>query len=68
MTELQQETFTNQFAEALIEAKSAIEIGMTLDAMDVCLEDAISNLSAITGESVNEIVLEEVFSKFCVGK
>ena len=31
-------------------------------------QDAISALAMLTGEKVSEIVLENVFSNFCVGK
>ena len=50
------------------DSKEALEQGFTLDAAGVCLEDAISALAMLTGEKVSEIVLENVFSNFCVGK
>lgn len=50
------------------EAKSALEIGLTYDAITVSLEDAISNLLELTGESTSEEVVERIFHNFCVGK
>ncbi len=49
-------------------ARQDFEFGMTLDAVTVGMENAISNLLELTGESVSEKILDEVFSKFCVGK
>lgn len=59
---------TNKARQALQEAQQVLESGLTLDAADVCLEDAILSLSELSGENVTDAVLEEVFSKFCVGK
>lgn len=53
---------------ALCEAVSALTMGITLDAVTVCVEDALSALFALTGQSVSESVIDEVFEKFCVGK
>lgn len=50
------------------EAKSALEIGLTYDAITVALEDAISNLLELTGESTSEEVVDRIFHNFCVGK
>ena len=53
---------------ALTEAISALESGMTYDAVTVALEDAISYLCELTGERVTETVVDNVFHQFCVGK
>lgn len=53
---------------ALSEAVSALEFGMTYDAVTVALEDAISYLCELTGERVTETVVDNVFHQFCVGK
>ncbi len=50
------------------EARNALLSGMTLDAVTVSIEGAIAELLSLTGERVNEAVVDEVFSKFCVGK
>lgn len=54
--------------EAVDEAINAIELGFTLDAITVSIEDAIQSILEITGERVSEVVVHNVFSKFCVGK
>lgn len=52
--------------EAIEEAIRANDLG--LDAVSVCLDDALDALYALTGRNAAEDVIEEVFSKFCVGK
>lgn len=54
--------------DALLEARRAIETEMPLDVCAVDLSDALDALGEITGETMNEQVIDEVFSRFCVGK
>ncbi|MEE0931006.1 MAG: tRNA uridine-5-carboxymethylaminomethyl(34) synthesis GTPase MnmE [Acutalibacteraceae bacterium] len=53
---------------ALDEAINSIELGFTLDATTVSIEDAIQSILEITGERASEVVVENVFKHFCVGK
>ena len=41
---------------------------MTMDAVTVCLDSAIENLMILTGEKATELVVNEIFAQFCVGK
>lgn len=50
------------------EAIAAFDGGYGLDAVGVCLEDALNALYELTGEKAGEAAIEEVFSQFCVGK
>ena len=50
------------------EAISAMEMGMTLDAVTVSVEGAVSALLELTGERATEAVVDSVFAQFCVGK
>lgn len=54
--------------KSVIEAKTALECGMTFDAVTVSLEDAISELLELTGEKTSDEVVDRVFHNFCVGK
>lgn len=58
----------NRALSAVDEALSALSAGVTLDAVTVCTQDALSALLELTGERAGEAVVDEVFSKFCVGK
>ncbi|MBR4858908.1 MAG: tRNA uridine-5-carboxymethylaminomethyl(34) synthesis GTPase MnmE [Clostridia bacterium] len=50
------------------DAVAAIHGGMTLDAVNVCADCAIDALLELTGEKATSAVVDEVFSRFCVGK
>lgn len=49
-------------------AVEALEAGENLDAVTVLLDEAADELMNLTGERVSEKVVEDVFSRFCVGK
>lgn len=49
-------------------AVSAIENGELLDAVNVLIDEAEQYLLSLTGEKVTDAVVDEVFSRFCVGK
>ncbi|MBE6773372.1 MAG: tRNA uridine-5-carboxymethylaminomethyl(34) synthesis GTPase MnmE [Ruminococcaceae bacterium] len=54
--------------EGIKEAIDAVNMGMTMDAVNVCIDSAIENLLELTGKKAREAVVDEVFSRFCVGK
>ena len=54
--------------ESVDEALSALSLGLTSDAVGVCIDDAISALLELTGERVTNEVTDEIFRHFCVGK
>lgn len=49
-------------------AEQALNSGVTMDAVGVCLDDALAALMEITGERVTVEVANKVFEHFCVGK
>ena len=53
---------------AVEEAMGAVDAGMTMDAVNVCIDGAIEALLELTGKKAKEAVVDEVFSRFCVGK
>ena len=55
-------------AEYVNEAKTALESGVLLDGITVLLDSASEKLMELTGEKVSEAVVDDVFSRFCVGK
>lgn len=50
------------------DALDAHKAGCTVDAVGVCLDDALSALMEMTGERATVEVANEVFKNFCVGK
>lgn len=53
---------------SLKEAIDAMDFGLTLDAIGVCIDGAIAALLELTGQKASEAVVDEVFRQFCVGK
>ena len=53
---------------AVAGALDAVEGGFGLDAVSVCVDDALDALCELTGENASEAVINEVFERFCVGK
>ncbi len=54
--------------EAIRAALHARALGLDLDAVGVCIQDALTSLYRLTGQQVSDAVVDEVFSRFCVGK
>ncbi|MBQ9299570.1 MAG: tRNA uridine-5-carboxymethylaminomethyl(34) synthesis GTPase MnmE [Clostridia bacterium] len=57
-----------QASAELQNAAEALEAGMALDLAAIDLHAALDTLGGITGERVDEKLLDSVFSRFCVGK
>lgn len=54
--------------DALKAAKEGNEMGVPYDLLYVDLEDVLSALGEVTGVTVQEEIIDQVFSRFCVGK
>ncbi len=54
--------------DAVKEAKALLNAGFTLDAVGICVDEALSLLYAFDGKRVTNEVADEVFKRFCVGK
>ncbi|HCX03337.1 MAG TPA: tRNA uridine-5-carboxymethylaminomethyl(34) synthesis GTPase MnmE [Clostridiales bacterium] len=53
---------------SLKELLGSIEAGLTLECLEVDINDTIHYLGEITGSTVSESVIEKIFSNFCIGK
>ena len=54
--------------ERLQSAKLGLQYDQPLDLAAVDLHEALYLLGRITGDSVDEQLLDDIFSRFCVGK
>lgn len=54
--------------EALDRAIATIESGMPEDFISMDLQDALTALGEITGDSVDDEIIDRIFTRFCLGK
>lgn len=54
--------------ESLKQVKNSVDAGMPEDFYSIDLMDAYTDLGLIIGESVEDDLVDEIFSKFCMGK
>lgn len=65
---VRQRTELERVLDALEEAEQAVQSGVPLDVVGVLVREALSSLQRLTGEQVDEKLLETLFSQFCIGK
>ncbi len=68
ITNVRHKNFIHKALEGCEKAKEALESKMPLDITAIYLREILENLGNITGESVTDDILDEIFSKFCLGK
>ena len=68
LTNARQAEAAGRALAAVIRAQEALESGVTPDAMLADVEDALSALGELTGQSVREDITDRIFQRFCVGK
>ena len=54
--------------EEIKQAQEAIENNMPSEIISTNIRNALEELGKITGETVTDDVIKEIFSKFCLGK
>lgn len=54
--------------ESLVSACSGIEYGDPIDCVCTSAEEALAALSETDGRGVDEVIVDEIFRRFCVGK
>lgn len=68
ITNVRHKTALNDAAASLDRVLESIELGMPEDFYSIDLMDAYEALGSITGETIGEDLVNEIFSKFCMGK
>ncbi len=68
ISNVRQKTSLQDSRQSLLKVKESIESGMPEDFYSIDLMDAYEALGRITGESVGDDLVNEIFSKFCMGK
>ena len=68
ITNIRHKTALADAEESLKKVIVSIENGMPEDFYSIDLMDAYESLGSITGETIGEDLVNEIFSKFCMGK
>ena len=68
ITNVRHKTALANAAESLKKVIVSIESGMPEDFYSIDLMDAYETLGSITGETIGEDLVNEIFSKYCMGK
>lgn len=68
ITNLRHKNLISKAIENINKTKDTIENKMPLDIVSIFIRDILYNLNCITGEEVTDDIINEIFSKFCLGK
>ena len=68
ITNMRQKSALQDAYNSLNKVEESIEMGMPEDFYSIDLMDAYEALGSITGETIGEDLVNEIFSKFCMGK
>ena len=68
ITNIRHKTAIQDAYDSLVKVNMSIENNMPEDFYSIDLLDAYKSLGSITGETIGEDLVNEIFSKFCMGK
>lgn len=68
ITNIRQKNLLESALESLKQVKNSIHLQMPEDFFSIDLMSAYESLGEITGETIGEDLVNEIFSKFCMGK
>ena len=68
ITNVRHKNLIHKAAESINKTKDTIKEKMPIDIVAVYIKDILEDLGNITGEFVTEDIINEIFSKFCLGK
>ena len=68
ITNIRHKNIISHALENVKKANEALNLNMPIDIITIYIKDILEDLGEITGEVVTEDVINEIFSKFCLGK
>ena len=68
ITNLRHKNIISKAKKNALNAKNALENDMPIDIIAIYIRQILDDLGEITGEVVTEDIINEIFSKFCLGK
>lgn len=68
ITNLRQKNLITKAIEHIQDTKNTMYNNMPLDIVAISIKEILEDLGSITGDEVSEDIIDEIFSKFCLGK
>ena len=68
ITNLRHKDLISKAIENVKKARNTVKDNMPIDIIAIFIKDILENLGKITGEYVTDDIINEIFSKFCLGK
>ena len=68
ITNIRHKNIISKAIENVNKAKDALNMSMPIDIITIYIKEILEDLGEITGDVVTEDVINEIFSKFCLGK
>ena len=68
VTNLRHKNLISKAIENVKKAKNTVQENMPIDIIAIFIKDILEDLGNITGEVVTDDIINEIFSKFCLGK
>ena len=68
VTNTRHKNLINKSIESTNNALKSLQNNMPMDIVAIDIKSILENLGEITGENVSENIINEIFSKFCLGK
>lgn len=68
ITNVRQKNLIHEALESVLKTKNTLEDKQPLDIVAIFLKEILERLGDITGDSVTEDIIDEIFSRFCLGK
>ncbi len=68
ITNIRHKNLIDKAIESTKKAKETMKQQMPIDIIAIFIKDILEDLGNITGEIVTEDIIDEIFSKFCLGK
>ena len=68
ITNIRHKNIISNALEKVKKANEALNLNMPIDIITIYIKDILEDLGEITGDVVTEDVINEIFSKFCLGK
>ena len=68
VTNLRHKNLISKAIEHVKKAKNTVQENMPIDIIAIFIKDILEDLGNITGEVVTDDIINEIFSKFCLGK